>query len=186
MSTHKLTAVGRLLAQDHKNKPVLLPVSREKFEDPTFIPRLSFRSIPRLPTDVKSQIEYLPKHTDHALFIDTNLTWLDEDWWATLLAEPGRVHVTARVVRELVPFLQRSPGHPLRLALANQDPAIVWHPDIEDTVWSRCFDYYVSLLAHRRLLLDSSIKHFSGSPQRQGALAGGADGAEDEDSESVR
>jgi hypothetical protein len=160
MSTKKLTRVGRLLDRDHKTNSVSLPIPREKFEDPTFIPRLSFRHLPRLPTDVKGQIEYLPKHTDHTLFIDTNLTWLDDEWWEMLLAEPGRVHVTARVVRELVPFLQRNQDHPLRSALKDKHPAIVLHPDIGDEVWSKCFDYYVSLLAYRRLLLDSSIRHF--------------------------
>ena len=160
MSNYKLTAVGRLLQQDHRNKSLSLPIPQEKFEDPTFIPRLSFRHIPRLRTDVRSQIEYLPKHTDHALFIDTNLTWLDDEWWEALLAEPGRVHVTARVVRELVPFLQRNQDHPLRAALKDKHPAIVLHPDIDDEVWSRCFDYYVGLLTYRRLLLEAAIKHF--------------------------
>lgn len=160
MSAYKRTGVGRLLEQHHKSTPLSLPIPRQKFEDPTFIPRLSFRHIPRLPTDVRSQIECLPQHTDHAIFIDTNLTWLDEEWWETLLAEPGRVHVTGRVFLELVPFLQRNQNHPLRAALEDDHPAIVWHPDIEDEVWSRCFDYYVSLLAYRRLLLDSSVKHF--------------------------
>lgn len=56
--------------------------------------------------------------------------------------------------------LQRNQGHPLRNALKDRHPAIVLHPDIEDDVWSRCFDYYVNLLAYRRLLLDSSIRHF--------------------------
>lgn len=160
MSAYKLTAVGRLLEQQHKNNPLALPIAQEKFDDPTFIPRLSFRHAPRLPTDVRRQVEYLPKHTGHALFIDTNLTWLDDEWWETLLAEPGRVHVTARVVRELVPFLQRNQDHPLRTALADMHPAIVLLPDIEDEAWSRCFDYYVSLLTYRRLLLESSIRHF--------------------------
>ncbi len=160
MSTRKLTGVGRLLEKDHGNEPVSLPIPREKFEDPTFIPRLSFRHGPRLTTDVKGQMEHLPKHTDHALFIDTNLTWLDDEWWEMLLAEPGRVHVTARVVRELVPFLKRNQGHPLRAALKDRHPAIVLRPDIEDEIWSKCFDYYVSLLACRRRLLDSSIRHF--------------------------
>ncbi len=160
MTATKLTRVGRLLGQDHKNESVSLPITQEKFDDPTFISRLSFRQSPRLATDMKDQLEHLPKHTDHALFIDTNLTWLDAEWWGALLAEPGRVHVTARVVRELVPYLQRNRGHPLRNALKKRHPAIVLHPDIEDDVWSRCFDYYVNLLAYRRLLLDSSIRHF--------------------------
>jgi hypothetical protein len=110
--------------------------------------------------DMKDQLDHLPKHTDHALFIDTNLTWLDAEWWEALLAEPGRVHVTARVVLELVPFLQRNQGHQLRNALKSPHPAIVLHPDIEDDAWSRCFDYYVNLLAYRRRLLDSSIRRF--------------------------
>jgi hypothetical protein len=160
MTATKLTGVGRLLGRDHKSESVPLPIAQEKFDDPTFVPRLSFRQTPRLPTDMKDQLEHLPKHTDHALFIDTNLTWLDAEWWETLLAEPGRVHVTARVVRELVPYLQRNQSHPLRNALKDRHPAIVMHPDIEDEVWSRCFDYYVNLLAYRRLLLDSSIRHF--------------------------
>jgi len=160
MSSYKRTAVGRLLDQSHPSKPLSLPIPQEKFEDPTFIPRLSFRHIPRLRTDVRSLIDYLPQHTDHALFIDTNLTWLEEEWWESLLSEAGRVHVTGRVLRELVPFLQRNPEHPLCAALAANDPAIVLCPDIDDDVWSRCFDYYVGILTHRRLLLDSSIKHF--------------------------
>lgn len=158
--TAKFTGVGRLLGRDHGNEPVSLPIAQEKFDDPTFIARLSFRQTPRVPTDIQDQVEHLPMHSDHALFIDTNLTWLDEEWWETLLAEPGRVHVTGRVMRELVPFLQKNQSHPLRIALTEKDPAIVLRPDVEDDAWSKSFDYYVNLLAYRRLLLDSSIKHF--------------------------
>lgn len=162
MSAPKLTAVGRLLDRDHPEAPVSLPISQEKYQDPTFIPRLSFRSLPRIPTDVESLAGFLSKHTDHALFIDTNLTWLPKEWWYALLAEPGRVHVSGRVVRELVPFFQRHrEEHPLRDALVDHHPGITLHPDPEDRVAASCQDYYVWLLVRRRLLLQSSIEHFA-------------------------
>ena len=147
--------------QDHANDSISLPITREEYLDFTFIPRLSFRHGPRVPTNVRDLTKYLTQHTDHALFIDTNLTWLDPIWWEELLSEPERVHVTGRVLRELVPYLQRNPDHPLRAALADKHPAIVLHPDPDDDTWQKCFDYYVGLLMYRRRLLDSSVRHFT-------------------------
>jgi hypothetical protein len=167
MPSYKLTAVGRLLERDHARDEISLPITPEQYADPTFITRLSFRHMPRVPTDVKELAAYLPKHADHALFIDTNLTWLDGEWWDALLAEPGRVHVTGRVLRELVPFLQRNPKHPLQAALADQHPAIVLHPDPDNDPDFRCFQYYASILSYRRFLLSSAVEHFKSTHGRE-------------------
>jgi hypothetical protein len=168
MAGYKLTAVGRLLDRDHAREELSLPITPEQYADPTFITRLSFRHVPRFPTDVKELTAYLPKHADHALFIDTNLTWLDSEWWETLLAEPKRVHVTGRVLRELVPFMQRNPKHPLGAALADRHPAIVLHPDPDnDSPDFKCLQYYSSILAYRRFFLVSAIEHFKAAHGRE-------------------
>src|ERR1700691_3615446 len=118
MASYKLTGVGRLLDRDHPRDPLSLPISHEQYWDPTFIARLSFRHAPRTQTDVAELTENLAEHADHALFIDTNLTWLPDEWWEELLSVPGRVHLTGRVTKELIPFLQRNPAHPLRAAIS--------------------------------------------------------------------
>lgn len=160
VTEYKLTAIGRLLDRDHPESPISLPLTREQYLDPTFIARLSFRHMPRIRTNVADLTAYLAQHTDHALFIDTNLSWLDNEWWDALLSEPGRIHVTGRVLRELVPFLQRNPDHPLRPALADKHPAIVLHPDPDDDAGFKAFQYYASLLSYRRHLLTSAVQHF--------------------------
>lgn len=164
---YKLTAVGRLLDRDHTQKPISLPLTREQYFDPTFIARLSFRHSPRIVTNVAVLTTHLAKHTNHALFIDTNLTWLDHEWWDALLAEPGRVHVTGRVLRELVPFFQRNRDHPLRAPLAEKHPAIVLHPDPDDETGFKAFHYYVSLLNRRRHLLSSAVQQFQAQYGRE-------------------
>jgi hypothetical protein len=155
-----LSAVGRLLDGDHKQSPISLPLSRDEYLDPTFVPRLSFGYTPRIGTDVQDLIEQLKQLSDYALFIDTNLTWLPGEWWDALLSVPARVHVTGRVLHELVPFLKRNPNHPLRPALANRSPAIVLHADPDDEAASKAFHYYTSLLSCRRHFLASAVQHF--------------------------
>ena len=167
MSDHKLTAVARLLDEEHELSPISVPLTREEYLDRTFIPRLSFRHSPRMPTDVQALVEHLPLHTNHALFIDTNLTWLPQEWWDALLSQPARVHVTARVLRELVPFLQRNPGHPLQLALEHKSPAIVLRADPDDAVGSKAFQYYANLLGRRRHLLAAAVQRFEADHGRE-------------------
>ncbi|HEX4114897.1 MAG TPA: hypothetical protein VHY18_03385 [Solirubrobacteraceae bacterium] len=94
------------------------------------------------------------------MFIDTNLTWLPDEWWEELLSVPGRVHLTGRVTKELIPFLQRNPAHPLRAAISAKHHAIVLHPDPDDDPGLKSFKYYVSLLSYRRYLLSSAVEHF--------------------------
>jgi hypothetical protein len=160
MTGQKLTAIGRLLDRDHTEAPISLPMTREQYLDPTFVTRLSFRNTPRVPTDVADITARLAEHRNHALFIDTNLTWLDNSWWNALLSEPGRVHVTGRVLRELIPFFERNPDHPLRAPLKERHPAIVLHPDPDDDAGCKSFRYYVTLLSYRRQLLSSAVQHF--------------------------
>lgn len=160
MADYKLTAVGRLLDRDHPQDPIRLPLSREQYFDSTFIPRLSFRHAPRTQTNVTELTEYLADHRDHALFIDTNLTWLADEWWQELLSVPGRVHLTGRVAKELVPYLQRNPAHSLRAAIADENPAIVLHADPDDDAGFKSFQYYVWLLSRRRFFLASALEHF--------------------------
>jgi len=167
MADYKLTGVGRLLDRDHSQDPILLPLTREQYQDPTFIPRLSFRHVPRTQTNVTELTKYLADHRDHALFIDTNLTWLADEWWEELLSVPGRVHLTGRVAKELIPYLQRNPAHPLRAAIADENPAIVLHQDPEDDAGFKSFQYYVSLLTYRRLFLGSAVKHFKTQNHRE-------------------
>jgi hypothetical protein len=156
----KLTAVGRLLHGQHSNKPISLPISREKYDDPTFIPRLSFRASARIATDFEAVTRAVALHHGYALFIDTNLVNVADAWWEAILSAPGRVHVTGRVLRELVPIFQRRTTHPLRRAIRERDPAIVLCADPADQAMNRVFWYYVFLLAARRLHIHMAVKHF--------------------------
>jgi hypothetical protein len=162
----KLTGIGRLLHGAHANDPISLPISSEKYDDPTFIPRLSFRPSPRRPTDLEQMIRALPLNHDHALFIDTNLVNMPDEWWHTLLDEPDRVHVTGRVLRELVPILQRRTSHPLRRALEDKNPALVLCTDPDEESANRVFRYYLFLLAARRLHIEGAVKRFREQHQR--------------------
>ena len=118
----KLTAIGRLLHGQHANDPISLPISREKYSDPTFIPRLSFRPSPRSPTDLDQITRALPLQHDYAFFIDTNLVNMPDEWWHTLLAEPERVYVTGRVLRELVPNTSAQARAPSATGSPRQEP----------------------------------------------------------------
>lgn len=157
MKENKPTSVGRLLSRNHPQAPISLPLTSDQYHDPAFIPRLSFRYTPRTRTDVTRLIEQLAKDSNHAIFIDTNLTWLPDEWWEALLSTPDRAHVTRRVAWELLPFFRRNPDHPLLRAIEDRNPAIVLHPDPRDGTDFKAFQYYVTLLSYRRHLLASAI-----------------------------
>ena len=105
-------------------------------------------------------VQRLPLHRGYAFFIDTNLVNVPDEWWHALLAEPGRVYVTGRVLREPVPILQRKREHPLRRALKDQNPALVLCADPADERANRVFRYYIFLLAARRLHLQVALGRF--------------------------
>ena len=72
-------------------------------QDPGFIPRLSWRSGPRVPTDWTGLIAALSAEHELAVFCD-NSAFDDsapEELWDALLREPGRLVLTERVNAEL-------------------------------------------------------------------------------------
>jgi hypothetical protein len=77
------------------------------------------------------------------------------------------VHLIGRVATELIPYLQRNPAHPLRAAIAEQNPAIVLHADPDDDAGFKSFQYYVSLLSYRRFFLASAVEHFKAENRRE-------------------
>ena len=161
MAGPKLTGVGRLLNAEHRSPAVTLPIPREKFEDPTFIPRLSFRSSPRVPVSQPDLTSNLALHVDHALFVDTNMVNADHDWWNVLLSEPGRVFLTPRVLQEMMPYFANHRDHPLLRAFKDGDPALVMHSEPGEQWSSRvAFDYYVHLLSYRRYQLIFRVLKF--------------------------
>ena len=161
VSSPSLTGVGRLLGRNHDSATVTLPLTPDQQLDPTFIPRLSFRSSTRTHTDIVGLTAHIQQIPDHAIFIDTNLTWLPGEWWDGLLSNTGRVHIPAQVLRELVPYLKRNPTHPLRRALKEMHPAIIVDTHRSGSTEARVFHYYTKLLSHRRHLLASAVRSFA-------------------------
>lgn len=164
-SAPKKTRVVRALTDERaRSHSVELPVRREDFEAPTWIPRLSFRPGPKIPIDQSDYLTGLEANREAALFVDSSIfdSKADPALWSELLSKPARVYFTPRVVKELLPFFRRYPKHPMLAPLRDQDPAVVWHPEPESgSPALAAQEYYVHLLMLRRFPLEFQRQPFS-------------------------
>jgi hypothetical protein len=121
-------------------------------DDHTFIPRLTWRALPLVPTTASDVVNMIGEGAGHAWFVDNS--FIDDDRDRTvieaLIEPPNQVHLVAPVLAELAPWLDRRPSHPLTRAIRDKDPSIVMPSMPTEGNGSHVFNYYTGLLAMRR------------------------------------
>ena len=125
-------------------------------QDPGFLPRLSWKMGPRVPTDWDVTIKSLKAEQGLVVFCDTSA--FDDSvplaLWDVLLREPGGLVLTERVRYELQPWLQKRPDHPVTRAVIDAHPGLGRRPEPKPGEDGRkAFDYYMALLSARRALM---------------------------------
>jgi hypothetical protein len=143
-------------------------VSAERLEqararDPGFLPRLTWRSSPKEPTDWPALVEALAAEHDLAVFCDNSAfdSSAPPELWEALLGEPGRMVFTERVNAELRPWLRTHLDHPIVAALRDGHDGISerLEPKPGDP-GRRVFDYYMALLGIRREAIEVARRVF--------------------------
>src|ERR1700722_1749379 len=130
-------------------------IPRHLVEDPTFIPRLTWRTTPRIAAsdvDIPGTIRQQAA-AGYAVFCDSSFfdDRRDPAVVGALLDGEGSLYLTPEVRQELEPWLKPRPDHPLAVALARADPAIVNVTVPEaGSAGRHAFDYYTTLLKGRR------------------------------------
>jgi hypothetical protein len=150
----RLTRTASFLRHTRRGGTDTRSVPANLVEDPTFIPRLSWRTMAAPGGDPAASIAAIDSADNtHSFFLDGSVIDVATDpaLVRALLREPERLRITRQVRAELEPFLGERPDHPLSVALAEGDPAIVIHdvPDLHGH-GRVAFEYYVTLLALRR------------------------------------
>ncbi len=154
------TQLTRFLADPRWSRsPVEMPIPPSNLAEETYVPRLTWKSGPRVKEDGQALIDSLKDHSDVALFLDTSFVSREIQFplWDELLREPGRLYIIGRVARELAPHFASVPDHPLRKAVSAKNPAIVPHSEPSSDVASSAMLYYLNLLCNRRTLRDRAI-----------------------------
>jgi hypothetical protein len=134
------------------------------FDDPTFIPRLSFKLTepsPANPGDWDRMATIIANAGDVAFFCDNSL-FADStpaEIWPALLGRPGRLVLTTGVRAELEPWLARRPSHPVKQALDLEETPIATY-EAPGSTGQVAFDYYVGLLHLRRRPLVRALEDF--------------------------
>ena len=147
-----------------RSGPLELPIPAAELQTATYIPRLSFRSGPRVAAHKANVAGNLHQARDHALFIDSSIVGRQDDpeFWEALLCHPNRVFLTPRVEHELRSHFEVRRDHPLSRGLVAKDRAIVWHPDPPNgSVEQNAALYYLNLLAGRRSVLERAYRRYA-------------------------
>jgi hypothetical protein len=138
-------------------------LERARARDPGFLPRLGWRSSPKLPTDWRVLVEALTAEHDLAVFCDTSAfdPEAPPELWEALLSEPGRMVFTERVNAELLPWLRTHLDHPIVAAMRGGHAGISerLEPKVGDP-GRRVFDYYMALLGIRRKGIEIARRTF--------------------------
>jgi hypothetical protein len=124
--------------------------------DPTFQPRLTWRTSPRFLLPGPEFAKTIAAAGDHSYFCDSS--FVDDNRhpaiFEALLEAPARLYLTPQVRAELEPWLAKRPGHPLAKALSHEDDAILTPEQFAvGAKGRRAFDYYTALLSARRRVL---------------------------------
>lgn len=128
-------------------------VAPSRSDDPGFLRRLAWRVTPKVTTDWAGLTQAIQGEAQIDVFCD-NSVFADDtpsDLWEVLLAEPERLVITPRVWRELLPWLERRPGHRLAAAIRESNPGVgICNEPEPGQAGRRAFDYYMALLKIRR------------------------------------
>jgi hypothetical protein len=165
----KYSRTGQVFQRRRGSQVRVSDVSAEHLEaararDPGFIPRLGWTCSPKVPTDWGRLTDALSDEGDLAVFCDNSA--FDEDappeLWNALLAEPGRLVLTGRVLRELLPWLRTHRSHPVTRAIAEHHEGIAERLEPKPgSLGRRSFDYYLMLLLSRRAGLAAARRVFA-------------------------
>jgi hypothetical protein len=168
--------------QSPKNRDRVIPFFGNELDDPTFVPRLSFKTGISRPlsladiTDTVSQAEDVAFFCDNSIFDDH----VSPDTWEALLEKPGRLKITTHVLSELLPWLKVRPSHPVLKAMKSKiSPLeIVGFHSLGD-IDRAAGIYYTNLLRVRRAVIKlpsiieeaAQITATSGNPTNAYAVA---------------
>lgn len=125
--------------------------------DSSYVPRLSWSSFARETRNDTALVNAIRAHHNCTYFVDNSFIddSTDPDAIAELLSVPGRMRLIGPVRQELEPYLRDRPSHPVAQALRDHHPALALHPPIGwDDRGRFAAEFYISLLARRRLALD--------------------------------
>ena len=126
------------------------------FGVPNRMGRLSWYSGPKTPIEWAKVVSTIGGSGDAVFFCDNSI-FDDEtpaELFDVLLDAPGRLMLTPRVWLELRPWLAKRRTHQLIKAASATVTGFDLRPEPQPgTPWFRAFDYYLSLLATRRLTL---------------------------------
>jgi hypothetical protein len=126
------------------------------FGVPNRMGRLSWHAGPRIPIEW-SRVVGTIEHSGDTVFFCDNSIFDDEtpsEVFDALLDAPGRLMLTPRVYLELRPWLVKRPTHQLIKAASGTVKGFDLRPEPEPGApWFRAFDYYMALLATRRLTM---------------------------------
>jgi hypothetical protein len=132
------------------------------FVDATFIPRLTLRSTPESPLDWSRVLSELGKQIDDGVmvFADTNLfhAATDERLWRIFSQHPTSLTLTPRVRNELEPWLNGKETHPAARLVRDILPP--WALGRSDPRTTGAYNYYMNLLAMRKLLITIEVELF--------------------------
>ena len=114
---------------------------------PTFMPRLTWKSGPRVPLDPANIADSISQADNASFFCDNSLFHdrLDRSILEALIAVPNKMALSPLVIRELEPWLRNRPRHPL----AKAQPLEIDVPPC-GAPGRTVYDYYVALLLMRR------------------------------------
>ncbi len=131
--------------------------------DPGYLRRLAWRTTPRIRTNWTETVNALGAEEQIDVFCDNGIFADDAhaDLWEVLLAAPGRMILTPRVLKELLPWLKIRPGHRVLKALKDEEDGVRIINEPQDGEPGKCaFDYYMSLLKIRRGGLEIARRAF--------------------------
>jgi hypothetical protein len=149
----KLTRTAEHWAAPRAHVDGVRPISQAVIEDPTFMPRLSWKIRPPIPiTDAKLP-ETIRGAGDAAFFCDTSVfdERLDPAIIEAMLAAPNRLVLTPFVMAESKDWLGRHPDHPLAAAIVKKEaPVLERKPPADGARGRSSYLYYLWLLLMRR------------------------------------
>ena len=147
--------------KDTSDGEILVPPT--KSGDPGYLRRLAWRTTPKVKTNWSENIKAPGRRKQIDVFCDNGILADDAhvDLWEVLLAAPGRMILTPRVVKELLPWLKIRPGDRVLKALKDKEEGVqIIHEPQDGEPGKRVLDYYMSLLKIRRDSLEIARRVF--------------------------
>ena len=136
---------------------------RVQTNDPGYLRRYAFRVTSKEKTNWPRLISALNAEEQIDVFCDNGVFADDtpDELWDALLGAPGRLVLTPRVLKELIPWLKIRPNHAIFKALKDESAGLRITAEPQDgETGQRAFDYYMALLKIRRNGLEVARRVF--------------------------